>query len=336
MRAVQLTEIGSLRVTDLPDPAPGEGEVLIRVTSSGMCGSDRHLVAGYFPISLPVVLGHEFEGIVVGGDVGEGLNVGDRVTVDPNVHCGFCDACRRGLVGHCSRMSAYGVVRDGAFAELVKVESKQVHVLPPDLPDHFGALTEPLSCCLRAMDHANIQPGQTVAVVGGGVMGQLLVQLASLAGATQVILSTRQRTRRDLAESLGATASVEPSEAAAAIAGPLGIVPGGVDVVFEAAGVAGTLEQSLSLVRRGGTVVVVGAAATDLRAEVSPFQIFGRELTIVGSHLNPFTHARAAQLVASGRLELAPLITRVIGLDDLPDALLGEPENGEIKVVVAP
>lgn len=338
MKAVQLVSVGSVDLVELPDPVPTEHELLIRVTAAGMCGSDRHLVSGEYPGEPPVVLGHEFEGVVVTASGESDLVVGERVTVDPNISCGMCRPCTSGLVAHCERLSAYGVDRDGGFAELVRVLPRQAHRLPTELAPHLGALSEPLSCCLRAMDIADIQPGQSVVVIGGGVMGQLLVQLARLAGATTVVLATRQAERRALAESLGATHSVDPSAGTTGelIAGRGGVLPGGADVVFEAAGASGTLPDAIAAVRAAGTVVVVGAAPQQLTAEISPFDIFARELRILGSHLNPFTHERAARLVASGTLQLEPLITRVIDLAELPEFLRRSPERGEVKTIAVP
>jgi 2-desacetyl-2-hydroxyethyl bacteriochlorophyllide A dehydrogenase len=338
MKAVRLREVGVVEHVDLPDPIPLDDEVLVRVTAAGMCGSDRHLVSGEYPGKPPVVLGHEFEGVVVAASRGADVAVGDRVTVNPNIECGTCARCTSGLVAHCERLSAYGVDRDGGFADLTRVLARQAHRLPPTLEPGLGALSEPLSCCLRAMDLAGVQPGQSVAVIGGGVMGQLLVQLARLAGATRVILATRQRERRDLAEALGATATVDPSAAdtGAAIAGPSGLVPGGVDVAFEAAGAEGTFDAAIASVRSAGTVMIVGAAPQQLTTSISPFDVFARELRILGSHLNPFTHERAAQLVASGALQLRPLITRTVDLADLPRLLREAPGRGEIKTIAVP
>jgi L-iditol 2-dehydrogenase len=338
VKAIQLRRVGAVQLEELDMPEPRAEEILVRVTAAGMCGSDRHLVSGEYPGRPPVVLGHEFEGVVVGGALNAEVVLGARVTVDPNVSCGVCSSCRSGLVAHCQHLSAYGVDRDGGFAEHVRVLRRQAHVLPAEVPAQFGALCEPLSCCLRGMDRADIQPGQSVVVVGGGIMGQLLAQLARLAGARIVVLSTRQRARRELAESLGATASVDPTEVdpATAVTGRGGISPGGVDVVFDAAGAPGSFEQAIALARPAGTVVVVGAAPQELEARIRPFHIFERELRIVGSHLNPFTHQRAAQLVASPDLRLQPLITETVDLAELARALQRGPRAGEIKLIAAP
>lgn len=338
MKAVQLQEVGVVRLVELPDPQPRADEVLIRVSAAGMCGSDRHLVSGEYPGQTPVILGHEFEGIVISGHENDNVRIGDRVTVNPNIACGVCSYCARGLVAHCRHLSAYGVDRDGGFAELVAVRTAQAHALPATLGEHLGALCEPLSCCLRAIDRAEIRPGQRVAVIGGGVMGQLLVQLARLAGATEVIMSTRQQQRRQLAESLGATASFDPTDhdRRAPDSDAAALDSAGFDVVLEAAGAPGSFEQAIAIARPAGTVVIVGAAPQQMTSTIRPFEIFERELRIVGSHLNPFTHARAAELVSSGVLNLEPLITRVVGLEDLAAALQMPPAAGEVKVMMTP
>lgn len=335
MKAVQLERLGVARLVDVAEPEPGRGDLIVRVSAAGMCGSDRHLVSGDYPAEPPVILGHEFEGYVVSSGAKTTTPVGTRVTVDPNISCGRCRYCRLGLVTHCEHLTALGVDRDGGFAEYVCVPERQAYALPADLAPSLGALTEPLSCCLRALDHAGITPGQSVAVIGGGVIGQLLVQLARLAGATQVVLATRQHSRRVLAESLGATASIDPLalDTGDAVAGKNGVVPGGVDVAFEAAGAPGTLRAAMDTVRAAGTVVVVGAAPQGMTSPINPFEIFARELRIQGSHLNPLTHGRAAALVASGALQLQPLVSRVIDLADVPGTLTRPAADGEIKTL---
>ncbi|HUB68911.1 MAG TPA: alcohol dehydrogenase catalytic domain-containing protein [Acidimicrobiales bacterium] len=337
MRALRLETIGSVSLKTLDEPAAGEGEVVLQVGRTGICGSDRHLISGEYPAVPPVTLGHEVEGTVVEAGAGSSLAAGTRVAVDPNIACMKCRYCRLGLVAHCLSLHAVGVDRDGGLADYVVVPERQAYALPDDLPSGFGALCEPLACCLRAIDHARVTPGQTAAVLGGGVVGQLLSQLARLGGA-KVVLVTRQRERRELAESLGAAATLDPSsgDVAGAIAGPAGFAPGGVDVAFEAAGVEDTFQQSMAVVRNAGRVVVVGAAPSSLKTSISPFDLFARELDIVGSHLNPLTHGRAVDLAASGSLDLAPLITRTVGLGEAEAVLMGEPGRGEVKVQVAP
>jgi L-iditol 2-dehydrogenase len=335
VRALRLEQLGSVSLRAVPPPVATAGEVVVRVTVAGICGSDRHLISGEYPAVPPVTLGHEFEGVVTEAGPGTTTTVGSRVAVDPNIACLNCRYCRMGLVAHCTNLRAIGVDRDGGLAELVSVPQRQAYELPDDLAPGLGALCEPLACCLRAMDHALVQPGDKVAVLGGGVIGQLLAQLARVSGA-RVVLVTRQKGRRDLAESLGAAATVDPlnTDVGEAIGGHHGFAPGGVDVAFEAAGVEDTFRKAMEVTRCAGKVVVVGAAPSSLTLPFSPFDLFARELQVIGSHLNPLTHGRAVEMAASGLLDLGPLITRTIDLSEVETVLTHPAAPGDVKVQV--
>jgi threonine dehydrogenase-like Zn-dependent dehydrogenase len=218
------------------------------------------------------------------------------------------------------------------------VPEGQAFELPAGLDPIHGAFSEPLACCLHGLDVARIQPGMSVAVLGGGVIGMLMVQLARLAGATTVILATRQKPRRELALELGATHAIDPtaSDPVAAIAGEGGIVPHGADVVLECAGVPETFQQSIAMARRGGTVVIFGVMPKGTIVGVEPFDLLFRELRVEGAYLNPLTHARAAKMVADGVLDLDRLVSRTIPLADLPQVLQNEVPFGEVKTIVLP
>lgn len=336
MKAVRLEAVGKLFVREVDKPAPGPDELLVKVEAAGICGTDRHLFHGEFPCRPPVTLGHEFSGIVeaAGAEV-KHFRPGMRVTGDPNIHCGRCPQCRRGRVNLCENLTAIGIHRDGGFSEYVLVPEAQAHELPLSLPPEHGAFCEPLACCLHGVDMAGITPGASVLVLGGGVIGMLVVQLARLAGATTVVLSTRQASRRKLAEEIGATATHDASTAAG-LTGPGGLLPGGADVVIECAGVAETVRQAPKLARAGGTVVILGVLPQGEKVEYEPFDLLFREVKILTSFLNPFTHGRAAKLIASGAIVVDPLVSRRIGLDDLPDAVSHPPRPGEVKVLVMP
>ena len=325
MRAVRLESIDNLFVRDVDKPSPGPTDLLVRVEACGICGSDRHFLHGEFPTSPPVTLGHEFSGIV-------------EAVGDPNIFCGRCPACQDGLVNHCHHWKALGLALDGGFAKYAVVPQTQAVELPLSLPPEHGAFCEPLACCLHAVDMANIKPGNSVVVLGGGVIGLLTLQLARLAGATHSILSTRQAVRRRLAEELGATDTVDPSEVdpVAAIVGPGGLVPGGVDVVFECAGVPDTVRQSLKLAKRRGTVMIVGVMPQGQTIEMEPCDIMMRELRIQGSFINPFVHRRAAALITSGAIEVGKLVSQRITLDQVPEVIWRAPLPGEVKVMVIP
>ncbi|CAN7214913.1 zinc-dependent alcohol dehydrogenase family protein [Mesorhizobium amorphae] len=339
MKAIRLEAVGSIALCEVGKPSAGPDDLLVRIEACGVCGTDRHLFHGEFPCKPPVTPGHEFSGIVeaVGAAV-LGFSVGDRVTGDPNIACGRCKHCHAGRVNLCSNLNAIGIHRDGGFADYVVLPQKQAFLLPADLKPTHGAFCEPLACCLHGVDLAAIKPGASVAVLGGGVIGLLTVQLAKLAGATTIILSTRQASRRSLAQDLGATATVDPGAADVidAVAGPSGLVPGGVDVVFECAGVRDTVEQSMRLARAGGTVVIVGVVPQGMKVAFEPFDLLFRELKVLGSFLNPYTHGRAAQLIASGAIEIDRLISRQVTLEEAPAVIANPPAPGEVKVLVVP
>lgn len=325
MRAVQLLGHQSIGLVDLPRPTADPGEVLVRVEAAGICGTDRHLYMGEFPSAPPVTLGHEFSGIVVAGD----LPLGSRVTCDPNIPCGTCGPCRRGRVNLCENNVAIGIHTNGGFAEFATLPLHRAHLLPADLPPLHGAFCEPLACTLHGIDLGTVAAGERVTVLGGGVIGQLAVQLAALAGA-EVMLVTRQPSKRELGRDMGA--SVTAATAAEAQA----IWPLGADLVLECAGVAETVVMAPHLTARGGRIVILGVLPKGQMVQIEPFDLLFREITLIHSFLNPFTHARATNLIATGRIRVAPLISRVIPLEEAAKAIANPALPSDVKVLVQP
>lgn len=339
MRALRLESVGNLFVREVDKPVPGPDDLLVRVEACGICGTDRHLFLGEFPSRPPVTIGHEFAGIVeaVGADV-TGFAIGDRITGDPNISCGRCPQCTAGRVNLCRKLEAIGIHSDGGMADYVLVPQKQAFLLPSDLHPLHGVFCEPLACCIHGVDMGAIRTGDSVVVLGGGVIGLLTVQLAKLAGATTVIVSTRQEAKRRLAEEIGATATVDPTagDVIDAIIGPNGLIPDGADVVIECAGVRETMAQSMRLAKPGGTVVILGVMAQGVKIEVEPFDILFRELRVLGSFVNPFTQRRAAELIASGVINVDKLISRRVSLEEAAEAVRNPAHAGEIRVLVVP
>lgn len=328
MQAGRLLEVGNFVVREEPDPAPGPGEVLVRVAFAGVCGTDRHLLRGEFTGKPPVILGHEFAGTVEA--LGEGVTthrVGDRVACDPNIACGACEPCRKGRVNLCENLVAVGVHRDGGFATFCAVPAHRALPLPEGLSLRDAALSEPLACCLHALDVGAPRPGERVTVLGGGVIGLLCVQLARLAGA-EVLLVTRSAGRRRIAEGLGAATAASSEEAAKAR-------PQGADLVLECAGAPETVAQAPKLAARGGRVVVLGVLARGVKVEIEPFDLLVREVDLRMAFVNPFTQGRALGLLASGAVTAAPLVTSEVGREELPAILAGTPGPTEVKVLVA-
>ena len=328
MRATQLVGTGDIRTIEAPIPQPQPGEILIRVEAAGICGTDRHLYKGEFPSVPEKILGHEFSGIVE--DAGDtGLAVGTRVTCDPNTWCGTCAQCLRGRVNLCLNNVATGIHRDGGFAEFCAFPASKAVVLPSDIDPLHGAFCEPLACTLHGMDIGAAQPGEKVLVIGGGVIGLMALQLAALAGAETTLL-TRSAEKQALGRSLGADHAVGDAEALREV------WPDGADLVVECAGVAATVAMSPGLARTGGRVVILGVLPQGEKVPFEPFDLLFREVQVHFSFLNPFTHARAAQMVAEGQIKVAPLVSRTLALEDAAEAIASPPLPGEVRAIVLP
>ena len=312
-------------MVELPDPMAAPGEIVLRVEAAGICGTDRHLYLGEFPCAPPVTLGHEFSGIVIAGD----LPPGTRVTCDPNIPCGTCAQCHRGRVNLCTGNVAIGIHRNGGFAGFATLPRHRAHILPADLNPLHGAFCEPLACTLHGLDLGAVRPGERVTVLGGGVIGQLAVQLAAMAGA-EVMLVTRSPAKRAVAQTLGAQVTAPDRDAA------LRIWPDGADLVLECAGVVATMEMAPQLTRSGGRIVVMGVLPQGQVVQTQPFDLLFREISLIYAFLNPFTHARATDLIATGRIRVDPLISRVIALDRAPQAIATPALPDDIKVIVQP
>jgi L-iditol 2-dehydrogenase len=337
MRQAVLTRPGEIRIEEAPMPAPTGDELLVRVEACGVCGSDRAIFAGHHPISPPVVLGHEYAGTVVElGPRATGFNVGDRVVVDPNIMCGRCIFCRRGQVQLCQAITPLGISRPGGFAELSLVPAPNAYPIPQSLTFEEAALVEPLACCVRGIQQADVRLGAVVLVLGAGPIGLLLAQLARLRGASVVISVDPLAERREVAAMLAADVTLDASDPAAVRDAVMSSTAGlGADVVIEASGRTSAATQSLELVQPGGTVVWFGACPQSERVEVAPLWVNDREITIRGSNINPFTHQTALSLIEHHRVRVADIVSERVGLDALVGALGDAPASAG-KVIVNP
>ena len=330
MKAVVLSAVDNLALVDVEKPKPGIKECLVKVLACGICGTDRHIYHGEYPSAKPVILGHEFGGVIEEVGPGSKFQVGQVVSVDPNIVCGKCLDCKEGRTAFCPDLTALGVNINGGLAEYVLTPDSQIYPVRNDLNPLHLAFIEPLACSIRGLDLANLKGGEKVAILGGGVIGLLVVQLAKLAGASEIVLVTRQKFRRDVALKIGATRVIDP------INENVDTAITNMDVTFECAGSVETFKQSQNITRRGGSVIVLGLTASDATLEVNPFNIVVNELRIQGSFLNPLTQARAAELVESGKLNLDILISKVVDLSGVKAILDAPPAEGDIKYIACP
>ena len=338
MKAVVLDAVNKISLKSVDQDKLQSNELLVRVEAAGICGSGRHILHGTYPANYPVILGHEFSGIIENAGTSSRFKVGDRVNVNPNIACGNCLPCKTNLVNLCRNNIAHGVNRNGGLADFVAVPETQLFKLPLSLAPEVGAFCEPIACCIQGLDLANIRQGDSVAIIGGGVIGQLMVQLVKKAGAEVILLSTRQKSRREMAEKLGATHTIDPqnSNSNDPFIGTAGVAPGGFDVVLECAGTKETLQQSLEIVRLGGTVILFGVMPQNEVFEIKPFDIFVRQIRIQGSFTGSAVHSKAVDMVAEQSLVLVPLITHLVGFEEVPKLLMGNPLSGEVKTIAKP
>jgi len=335
MLAAVCSAPGELDVRQVNDPAPAPGELLIEVAACGICGTDLHIADGTYHAEYPAIPGHELTGTV--SALGEGVStpaVGTWVAINPNLPCRRCRQCRRGRPHLCENPQAVGVTRPGGFAEMCAAPVELGLPLPEGLPLLEAALMEPVSCCLHGLEVAAPSPGDHVVILGGGAIGLLLVQLVRLSGAARVVVSEPVQAKRELAESLGADATIDPAASDDARAAVLEVAGRPADLVIEAAGTAATASIALDLVSPGGTVLFFGVCDEEIRVSVSPRRIFREELTITGSYTNPFTDQRALDLLASGRLQPDAIISDRFPLAAAPAALARAREPASVKVML--
>lgn len=316
MRALIFHGPGDLRVEEVPRPEPrGDGDVLVQVEVALTDGTDLKAFRRGHPVLLgppPSPFGHELCGIDIA--------TGRRVVAANSAPCGGCGACRRGQETLCDHLLP---LLNGAYAEFVLVPERIARVnllpVPPGMPPELAAMVEPLACCLRGVDAAGVQPGDTVAVVGLGPIGLMLCACIADAGGWPVGVGSRPE-RRTLAPSFGA----ETGDGA------------GADVVMEAAGTAEAWTLALDLVRPGGTVLAFGGLPRDTRVEIDPYRIHYEEVTLRGAFHHTPRHVRAAlAFLGSGAYPFELLVTHQVGLDGVA-GLLADPPRDYLKAAVLP
>jgi L-iditol 2-dehydrogenase len=342
MKVLLLSQYQHLEIADLPEPTPGPGEVLVRVAACGICGSDVHGYDGSSGRRIPpIVMGHEAAGRIaaVGAGVKE-FAVGDRITFDSTVYCGACSPCRRGEVNLCDNRQVLGVScsdyrRAGAFAEYVVVPSRIVYRLPDNLSFTEAAMLEAVAVALHAVRLAQVSPDSTALVLGAGMIGLLVAQALRVAGCSRVLVADIDRSRLELAQNVGATAAL--ASGADLVAQVLQLSGGaGVDVAVEAVGRNETVGAATESVRKGGTVVLVGNISPEVTLPLQ--KVVTRQIRLQGSCASAGEYPQAMELLATGAIQVKPLITAVAPLHDGPQWFerlhAGEPNL--MKVVLTP
>jgi len=327
MRAVVADGHGGVDVRDLPVPTAHEGWVVLAPVGTGVCGTDLHLVHGDYPHGrFPVVPGHEFAGYIT--EVGRGVSEfveGDYVGVNPNIACGTCGSCRRGATNLCTKLIPIGVAIDGSCAEYVTVPRRTVHRLDPSIMHRAAPLIEPLGCVLHALERAPDWRDREIVVFGAGSIGLMAVVLGRAEGAADVRVVEPNPARRQAAVDLGAI------EAAAA-AGELDRQV--FDLALDASGHPAAIAQALGALGPRGRLIQMGVASPAASVSLSPYEVFEKELTIIGSNSLADKYAEAAERMVDLQHELVSMITARYPLEDYAQALLAAKSPDQIKVQI--
>jgi 2-desacetyl-2-hydroxyethyl bacteriochlorophyllide A dehydrogenase len=328
MRAVLLHAPGSAELVHRPEPTPGPDEVVVAVTAAGLCGTDVHIYDGEFPPTpYPIVPGHEFAGrVVAAGDQVTDHAVGDPIAADCTLRCGRCRYCRSGRYNLCTSWGAIGDTVDGAFAEFVVVPAGNVYAWPAAVPHDLAPLTEPLACAVHAMDRLGPVMGARALVVGAGVMGALAGRLLHAGGASRVDACEHGEQRRARAGSWAEHTLAELSQRG----------DEEYDVVVDATGAPGAIEQGVAALAPGGRFLLLGVAPPDAWVRISPYEVFKRELTLLGSMSKQYSFGPALDLIAGLDLGLGSLLEPPLPLAAYEDAIERVRHGVGMKTVLTP
>jgi 2-desacetyl-2-hydroxyethyl bacteriochlorophyllide A dehydrogenase len=333
MKAVVFTKPETMQITEIPDPECASDEVVVKVAASGLCGTDLHIYRNEYMSDFPLIPGHEFGGTVV--EVGRrvrGVRVGQRVAVDPNLYCGACDFCRNEQANHCRNWQGIGVTRNGAFAEYVNAPARACYPVPDSLSDAQAAFIEPLSCVIHAMKRLRVYPADKVLIIGSGPMGLLLVQTMRHNGASQIVVVEKQAERCKLAAAMGATHTL--SVDAEQDKKLKDIAPSGFEIVIDATGVPAVIEGAFKYLKPRGQFLVFGVAPMDAKIQISPYDVFRNDWTILGSFALCYTFQPAIAWLESGVIDIAPLVSHTVPLADFEGAFQQFARGETLKVQV--
>jgi L-iditol 2-dehydrogenase len=320
MKAAVFTGKGKVEIRDIELKEPDADEVIIKIDCCGICGTDIHIYhgsSGSVEVAPPVVLGHEYSGTIykTGKDVTR-FQVGQRVVVDPNLSCGTCHFCLSGKRHLCKNLVGIGTAADGGFSEYTCVKQELVYTIPDNVSFEEAAFVEPIACCLHGIDLCGIEQGKNVAIIGGGTIGMIMLQLVKNAGANNLVMIEPVEKKRLLAKKLGADVCIHPFGADVGdMIAKRGV--GNIDYVIECAGKTQTVEMSVRIAGKGATVMWFGLTEADTASRIFQYEVFLKELTIKASFINPHTMQRSIELLKKKKIDVSALIAKIIRLDDL-------------------
>lgn len=321
MKALVHTAPNTFELKDVPKPTPKPNEILVRVKAVGICGSDVHGMTGHTGRRIPpIIMGHEASGVVEAcGSSVTRWKVGDRVTFDSTIYCNTCEYCLQGRINLCDNRMVLGVScaeyrRDGAMAEYVVVPEHIVYKLPETVSFLQGAMIEPLSISLHAVNRAHLRIGESAVVMGCGIIGLMAIQCARLNGAGTIIAIDLNEARLEMAKKVGADVTINPSKENALQKILENTRGKGADAAFEAVGLEKTPNEALSYVRKGGKLVLIGNLAPTVPIGLQ--SIVTREIDVYGSAASSGEYQTCVDLIGSGRIKVDQYISKVAPLEE--------------------
>lgn len=335
MKAMVLKAPGRLAGEEVAVPVVRPGEVLVRITHTGLCGTDLKIYNGGIPVRYPLIMGHEIIGEVAGGDGSGGLSPGDRVIIDPVLFCGTCFHCRLGQTNLCPNGKLIGRDTDGGFAEYAAVPAGQLFRLPASVDSRTAPLIQVATTCLHAQRQTPLFLGESVVVMGLGVSGQLHVQLAKARGARTVIGISRSQFKSEMAKMLGADLTIEPGPGA--LRQVLDATDGrGADVVIEATGVMASLAEAIRMARAGGRLLMFGISSATEGA-LPFYELYFKQLTLINARAaKPEDFTGMIDLLEHGVVHLEPLVTHRMSLGELESAIgmVEDAADARLKIIL--
>ena len=332
MRAMVLTSPKEISEKSIDTPEAGPDETLIRVTKTGICGTDLKIFQGGIPVDYPRILGHETVGDIVSGG---SLDTNTRVIVDPAYYCGSCYNCRDGQSHLCPNGGLIGRDVEGGFADYMLAPSTNVHALPESIKPEIAPLIQPMTTCLHAQRKAKIFPGEAVLVYGLGVTGLLHIQLAKAHGAYPIIGVTRSKWKRELAEDLGADFTFPPTKNLKNQILQITGEKGGMDLVIESVGRLSLLAEAIELVRLGGRILPFGIY-TETDGELPFYNLYFKEIQVINARVaKPEDYPASIDFVQRGVVDLEALVTHRFNLNEMVKALdmLDSGNSNCIKII---
>lgn len=328
---------GEITFEEIEKTKPKENEVLIKVFSSSVCGSDMHIFRGKHPyVKYPTTIGHEIGGIVesIGSNV-KTVKIGDRVTVEPLITCGECYYCKHGRYDYCENLKLKYRSGYSGYAQYYYAEEKWIHHLPDNLSYDEGALMEPFACTVHAVMKAKINLCDKVCVIGDGPIALMIARLCVVAGATKVFVAGIQKKNLKIAEQYGCIPIISDENTVTSV---LSLTEGrGVDVAFEAVGIPATFNMAMKVTKKGGKAIIFGIFEDEFSTKAL-VDAMVREVEVIGTSSYCWDFQRAIELASSGRVNLQPLITNHYPLKEVNEAMNGKNVNGDrpLKIILNP